>query len=254
MNAPMNDATNAAAPRVLVIGDTVIPYTVRMSARAKRQRLVVTPAGVELVAPVGTPEAAMQQLMRHKRRWVFDAVHAVNERHRALLAQRYASGAKLQVRGRWLTLVLHEAGPAEGVTVALRGQVHLSVPNTLAPDARLPALSAAVDAWLRGRASDDLDRLGRTWAARLNVTPTALRLTDARARWGSCGRDGVVRVHWRLAQAPLAAMEYVIAHELTHLRHRHHGPAFWLALAEVMPDWSLRKALLERWEVNRREL
>lgn len=64
----------------------------------------------------------------------------------------------------------------------------------------------------------------------------------------------MVRVHWRLAQAPLVAMKYVIAHELTHLRHRHHGPAFWLALAEKMPDGSTRKALLERWEVHRREL
>ncbi|MCK6520953.1 M48 family metallopeptidase [Myxococcota bacterium] len=49
-------------------------------------------------------------------------------------------------------------------------------------------------------------------------------------------------------------MEYVIAHELTHLRHRHHGPAFWLTLAEQMPDGSTRKAPLERWEVQRREL
>ena len=54
--------------------------------------------------------------------------------------------------------------------------------------------------------------------------------------WGSCGRDGVIRINWRLIQAPAAAMEYVVAHEVTHLVERSHGPAFWSALGEVMPE------------------
>ena len=72
----------------------------------------------------------------------------------------------------------------------------------------------------------DLHRFGRRHAGNLGVEAKGYRLSDARSRWGSCGRDGVVRVHWRLSQAPRMAMEYVVAHELVHLLHRNHSSAF----------------------------
>ena len=62
----------------------------------------------------------------------------------------------------------------------------------------------------------------------------------------------VIRVHWRLIQAPAAAMEYVVAHEVVHLMHRNHGPEFWDSLSRTMPDWPERKAMLDEWEADHR--
>ena len=73
-----------------------------------------------------------------------------------------------------------------------------------------------------------------------------------RGRWGSCGKDGVIHVHWQLVQAPAAALDYVVAHEVAHLLHRNHSPAFWATLAKTLPDRKERKAMLETWEVERR--
>ena len=86
------------------------------------------------------------------------------------------------------------------------------------------------------------------YAANLGIEAKGYRLSQARSRWGSCGKDGVVRVHWRLIQAPKAAMEYVVAHELVHLLCRNHSPEFWGKLAGTMPDWAEARELLERWE------
>ena len=83
--------------------------------------------------------------------------------------------------------------------------------------------------------------------------PAPYALSDARQRWGSCGREGVIRVHWQPVQAPTAAFECVVAHELAHLAHRNHAPAFWATLARLLPDWVERKAMLERWEGERWE-
>jgi len=235
---------------VLTVGKTDIPYQVRFSSRAARKRLVVTPGGVTVVAPGGTSWGGSDGLLAYvesKRRWVFDAVREVADRHRKLLTQRYASGAKLQYRGRWLMLDVRP-GPVAEVEIACRSKFHVAVPAALEGLARLEAIRAAFDGWLRARAERDLMRFGRHHQARLGVQATAFRLSQARSRWGSCGRDGVVRVHWRLIQAPRVAMEYVVAHELAHLRHRNHSPAFWLKLAETMPDWARAKELLERWE------
>ena len=238
----------------LTIGQTVIPYDVRESARARAMKIVVTPAAVEVVVPVGTAldgPRGVTAFVDRKRRWVHDAVRELRQKHQALLAQRYASGAKLQYRGRWLMLDV-VPGEVSEVQIACRSKFEVQVPAGLEPDARQDAVRAALDAWLRARALDALTRLGPPHARALGVAPAGYRLSDARERWGSCGRDGVVRIHWQLIQAPTPALAYVVAHEVAHLAHRHHGPAFWSTLARTLPDWAEGKARLERWEGERR--
>ncbi len=203
-----------------------------------------------VVAPTGASWEGSDGLLafvKSKRRWVFDSVREVEDRHQKLLTQRYASGAKLQYRGRWLMLEV-QPGPVAQVEINCRSKFHVVVPAALEGLARLEAIREAFDDWLRDRAERDLIRFGQHHETRLGARATAFRLSQARSRWGSCGRDGVVRVHWRLIQAPKVAMEYVVAHELAHLHHRNHSTAFWLKLAETMPDWAKAKELLERWE------
>ena len=89
---------------------------------------------------------------------------------------------------------------------------------------------------------------GRLKDGRLDVDLEGVRLDQQQKMWGTCGKDGVVRLNWRLIQAPKFAMEYVCAHEVCHLVHRHHDEAFWGALSEVMPDWREAKERLEEWE------
>lgn len=239
---------------ILTIGETVIPYEVRYSDRAKRKRVVVTPAGVEVVAPAGTPldgSDGVWAFVDQKRRWVFDASREIDAQHRKLLTQRYASGAKLQYRGRWLMLDVQTA-PVDAVEIVCRSKFHVTVPEDLGEVERLSAVADAFEGWLRERAERDLMRFGRRHEKVLGVEAAGFRLSEAKHRWGSLGRDGVVRVHWRLAQAPAAAMEYVVAHEVAHLLIRNHSPEFWQVLARSLPDWAERKAMLEAWEQDHR--
>ena len=236
--------------QILTVGNTDIPYEVRFSSKAARKRIVVTPAGVVVVAPRGTPLEGSNGLLAYlngKRRWVFDSVREIEEKHQRLLTQRYASGAKLQYRGRWLMLDV-QPGPVSQVEITCRSKLHVLTPEGLEGTDRLEAIRAAFDAWLRSRAQRDMKRDGQHHATKLGVEAKGYRLSDAKSRWGSCGRDGVIRVHWRLIQAPRKAMEYVVAHELVHLEHRNHSPRFWRKLAETMPNWPEAKELLERWE------
>lgn len=238
----------------LQVGNTHIAYEVRFSSQATRKRIVVTPEGVEVVAPAGTPlegRDGVYAYVDRKRRWVFDAAREIEEKHRRLLTQRYASGAKLQYRGRWLMLDV-QAGEVDQVEVSCRSKFHVVVPHGLGAVERLTAVQTAFTGWLRDRALRDARRFCRRHEHQLGVEASGLRLSDAKARWGSAGKDGVLRVHWRLIQAPAAAMEYVVAHEVAHLVHRNHSPEFWATLAGTMSDWAERKAMLEAWELDHR--
>ena len=236
---------------VLAIGKTEIEYTVKASARATRKRIVVRPGSVEVVVPVGTEAESVLAFVHEKRRWIFDAVREIEAKHQKLLDQQYASGAKLQYRGRWLMLDVKVAA-VERVEITCRSKFEVRVPENLEENQRLEAMRAGFEGWLQDRAQREIARLGRQHETRLGVQAKGYRLSDAHERWGSCGVDGTVRVHWRLIQAPAAAMEYVVAHEVTHLVHRNHEPEFWATLARTLPDWAERKMMLEKWEADHR--
>ena len=83
------------------------------------------------------------------------------------------------------------------------------------------------------------------FAARLGVRPPPVRLTSARTRWGSCSARAI-RLHWRLIHLPAALVNYVVAHEVAHLQHMDHSPAFWAVVERLYPDArSARRQLRE---------
>ena len=89
-------------------------------------------------------------------------------------------------------------------------------------------------------AADTLSRL----SPRTSSNPKRVDVRDLGFRWGSCGKSGIVYFNWKTLQLPVRLVDYVIAHELVHLRESHHGLAFWEALGRAMPDWRKRKEAL----------
>ena len=84
------------------------------------------------------------------------------------------------------------------------------------------------------------------WSARMGLTPTQIRITSARRRFGSCSSEGHICYSWRLMQYPPEAIDYVVVHELAHLKHMNHSPAFHALVAKYLPDHKARRALLKR--------
>ncbi len=66
-------------------------------------------------------------------------------------------------------------------------------------------------------------------------------ISDQQKRWGSCDRSGTIRLNWRIIQAPMRLVDYVVVHELVHLRHRGHGRDYWQAVGRIMPDYERRR-------------
>ncbi len=85
-------------------------------------------------------------------------------------------------------------------------------------------------------------------AARHGFSPSKVRISSARTRWGSCSTKGTISLTWRLVMLPMPLIEYVILHELTHLKHHNHNAQFWAALQTILPDYALRRKQLRAFE------
>jgi predicted metal-dependent hydrolase len=84
------------------------------------------------------------------------------------------------------------------------------------------------------------------WSARMNLHPQQIALSSARTRWGSCTSAGVVRLNWRLMQAPASVIDYVVIHELAHLAEMNHSARFWALVAAVCPNWKAERTWLKQ--------
>jgi predicted metal-dependent hydrolase len=107
-----------------------------------------------------------------------------------------------------------------------------------------PGLAAQV--FLKALARDRLAQCVARYTAALDVSHKALTLRDTRSRWGSCTSEGRLMFSWRLAMAEPDVLDYVAAHEVAHLVHMDHSPAFWAVVEKLRPDWREARDWLRR--------
>ena len=93
-----------------------------------------------------------------------------------------------------------------------------------------------------------MKEIAAVYGKQFGLTPRSMRVTDIANGWGSCGPEGSILINWHLIFAPMKVLEYVVAHELVHLRHRSHGPEFWELLGHILPDFQVPKAWLARYQ------
>jgi len=227
---------------VVDCADGPVPVVVQFRER-KRLSISVHPDGVvTALAPAHRNIEDVKAHLRRRQSWITKQRRHF-ERYQPLPDEkRYVAGETHLYLGRQYRLRLYEA---ETTSVKLVGRFfHVSVPEKA--DTR--SIASAMDRWYRLHAEPIFhDRLEHCLdaAASLRALPIQLRIRPMKCRWGSCSSAGTITLNTDLVKAPLHCIEYVIMHELCHLRVHNHGPAFYRLLGRVMPDWKQRKERLE---------
>jgi len=208
-----------------------LSYQIRRSARARRVRVSVdATGGVEVVLPRGAPQRSADAAVHELRPWIERRLREV-ARTQATIAARSGTVPYL---GRDLTLVA-QAG---------RARVHRRGDQLLVPDGagRLEAL----ERWYRRAAREEVTwRLDDACAA-VGLRYSALTIRGQRTRWASCSRAGAMSFNWRLLLAPAAVLDYVVWHEVCHLKVMDHSPRFWAMVAAHCPGYREQVRWLRR--------
>lgn len=222
--------------RIEVDGATIAYSVVRSRRRRKTIEISVRPAeGVRVSAPAFASRAEVAAVVAKRAHWILARLATLPPPSPAL-----TPGSSVPFRGEQLTLLLEPGVEPRALDGVLRLMVE--------PGAAEAAVAAELRTWYLGRANDLIPAVVRAWAERMGVTPRAVLVRDQRRRWGSCAADGTLRFNWRLVFVPPKAAEYVAVHELAHLRHHDHSPAFWGEVARWLPDWTERRRLLRDGE------
>ncbi len=140
-----------------------------------------------------------------------------------------------------LNVIEHDAPP----TVTLRNKATMEL--RVRPGTDRAKREAILHAWYRDRIREQIPPLLATWEPRLGVTVNEVRIKKMKTRWGSCNADAKrIWLNLELAKKPPASLEYILAHEMIHLLHRHHDEEFRALLDQLMPNWELRRDELNR--------
>lgn len=217
-----------------MVGEETIVAVVRESARTRRLRMVVRAGrSIELTVPRRTSTRALRQFVEENSVWLGEKIAAARARQPLLgLAQAgtvWLAGERLAiVRGSGTSSVANR----HGATVRISGP----------PD----QIAGAIDRWYRREARERLETAVAGESARLGIPYERVSIRDQRTRWGSCSTRGTLSFSWRLVLSPPEVLEYVVTHELLHVRQPNHSRAFWALLDLHRPGWREEAAWLRR--------
>ena len=239
--APDDTPAPAVRLRKILIKETVLEYELRRSAR-RSIGFLIADQGLRITAPRWVTVAQIEQAILEKQQWIFAKLREKQERvtRHSQASMHWEDGARLPYLGGHLTLRL-----VPGRRLVLSHNTELaSLIIAMPPDASEQQLKDKVRAWLQHEARQVfLSRLP-VFAERLGVHYQSMHLSSANTRWGSCTAQGKIRLNWRLIHFSAEIIDYVVAHELSHLREMNHSPKFWATVASVLPDYERAKRQL----------
>lgn len=224
-------------------GDSSIEYNVlRSERRRKTVQITVDATGVQVAAPLDTPDCDVQSIVRKRAAWILRQTRPGTQ---AQAPRRFVSGETLPYLGRNVRLSVEEN---EALAPELRfdhWRFRVSVPAGLTEDERRRRTLRVVTDWYRSKAAQRLRAAVQSWWPRLgNGDEPRILIRDQRQRWGSCAPDGTLRFNWRVVMLEPSLIEYVVVHELAHLIVSNHSREFWRMMSSVMPDAEHRRRRL----------
>lgn len=225
-----------------------VPVPVTFSDRKRLSISVYQDGSVAAEAPLDTTLAQVEAHILRRQTWIVKQ-RRYYEEHRLFPVQKhYLSGETHLYLGRqYRVRILHDADHSVKL---VGGYFIVHVPAPQEPQ----VIAAALGEWYQAHAEkifmSRLDFLSTTIAPVRDIGEVKLRITNMKRRWGSCSQAGMITLNTNLVKAPVHCIDYVIMHELCHLRYHDHSPAFFRMLGRCLPDWSSRKERLDSfWSI-----
>ncbi len=233
--------------KTLIVGTETIAYSIIYSPKAKRKRIVIAPSGIRVVLPLGSAEEEGVELIESKKKTVYTLRARVlqqEKRFKEQVAIRYVSGARIPFLGREIPLLVSQEKRKRS-RLEYDGSLVVRVQAGLATQDVKKEVKRRVESWIKEQMKEEAIQVIAVLAKKIGIFPNGLRIKGQKRVWGSCGRNHVINLNWKLCLFPKRVFEYVVAHEMCHLRHMNHSREFWRLVSSIMPDFKKHRDWLK---------
>ena len=226
---------------VVKYGDREIAYAVEFCCRKTLEISVMPDSAVQVRAPQGATLEAIAQKVQKKAPWIVEKQDWCARFPKVTPPKQYLGGETHSYLGRRYRLKIEKS---DACSVKINGGFIRVESN----DVSAEVVRKLMDEWLRLRAEVFFRKILESYVAKFKIeAPLRLLIRKMKTRWGSLSKGGVLTLNLNLVAAPKECVEYVVVHELCHLKYANHSDAFFALLESRLPDWKRRKMKLEEW-------
>jgi len=193
--------------------------------------------GIIIYVPYHTPKGEIEGFAREKEAWVVEKLAEKEERIKEL-QKAFVRGEKFLYLGEWYPLEIHESDHKEP-------PLKLSFGNFILNKDHVEEARDLFIEWYKREAKEKIEGRIRYYSHRFRLSPKGTKITSARSRWGSCSRENRLSFSWRIIMAPLRILDYILIHELIHIREKNHSKKFWTSVEEILPNYKKHRLWLK---------
>ena len=227
------EPSSAGRLRKLVLEGQVFDWTLTRSHR-KTVGMIVSQGRIVVRAPRWVTIEEIERILQSKSRWLCARMREWRAQEAARIAPevQWADGGSVEFLGSPVTIRLNPS-----LRQIQWNECTRELGLALSPQASPEQVKDRVEGWLQNQAKEILRQRLQSLADEAGLRFQSFAISHAKARWGSCTQDGVIRLNWRLIRFSLPVIDYVVAHELAHLRAMDHSPDFWQEVAKILPSF-----------------
>lgn len=211
-------------------------------------RIIVTLGKVEVVAPPKAAEHRIHQFVQAKQQWIIQTlakIEAHSLHHKSLAPAVYGHGAEVPYQGASYKLAVRPS-KLKRIKIEFAEQFIAHVPEALMIEEHSAAIKDALIRWMKKQSKTQVEHWVKQHAERKQLFPQTIKIKTQKSRWGSCGIHNDININWLLIIAPPEILEYVVVHELCHIKIRNHSAHFWALVGEHLPDYQQRRQWLKK--------
>jgi predicted metal-dependent hydrolase len=224
-------------------GNTTIDYSVDYIKGKKDVSLsVCLTEGVKLVVPHGIDSDKLEGILYKKAPWILKKKNELNEVAAPPPPKEYVSGEKFAYLGRHYRLKVHKNETTINPTLSFKqGRFIAEIPTNMTDDNKVIKLSRLFKEWYITQGNRKIEERLNFYCPKMELEPSKIAFKEQQKRWGTCTKEGAVYLNWRIMMAPMSVVDYVLVHELAHLKYADHSADYWRFVRSILPDYEQKK-------------
>ena len=203
-----------------------------------------------MVAPPRVATSKIHDFVSSQQDWVISAKQKITRQKQAvkkIAPEQFVDGALVPFRGEQVELNFKMGNASKKIQIELQGKVfNVFVPKNIAKVDCSDLVRLTLIDWMKLQARKDVEASVALHANKYNLYPRFIRIKTQKSRWGSCGIHNDINLNWLLVLAPLSVLEYVVVHEICHIKERNHSANFWNLVEMHCPDYKVQRLWLKK--------